>query len=375
MATNIVSAAKVVALHCISCQSRVSVCSVIFQFIVSGRGIAFTNIDSPGNETEPESWPEPVLLHQHGLDHVEHRHGVHLVAADDVDDDHHVGGGDEPARPVEGDEDVLVDVFAEGPVADERDGQVARGDDDVGDDDALPHGLLGRLPRRRRDGRLDLQHHVVPGVRERHVPQRTQEAEHLPRRGRRAQAVVGDGVRVGRHSVRRRRDPRDRRVADRHDGGGERDAGDGVEVGELGEHEVDGGEDHDEVAELDVLAPVMADHVVELVQGLAAGDHVHDVEPHLHHQLLRHHDPEAQLLAERVLPQLVVPVEPLPGDALVHLHHLPERVHRDDPRQDQHRDADAPANHDIGRKGGRRRRAIKTACNHDMTQPICMDGG
>jgi hypothetical protein len=28
----------------------------------------------------------------------------------------------------------------------------------------------------------------------------------------------------------------------------------------------------------------------------------------------------------------------------VHLHHLPQRVHRDDPRQDQHRDADTPAN-------------------------------
>ena len=73
-----------------------------------------------------------------------------------MDDDHHVGCGDEPPRPVQGDEDVLIDVVAEGPVADERDGEVAGGDDDVGDDDALPHGLLGRLPRRGRDGGLDL---------------------------------------------------------------------------------------------------------------------------------------------------------------------------------------------------------------------------
>jgi hypothetical protein len=92
----------------------------------------------------------------------------------------------------------------------------------------------------------------------------------------------------------------------------------------------------------------VAHHVVELLQGLAAGDHVHDVEAHLHHQLLRHHDPEAQLLAERVPPQLVVPVEPLPRHALVHLHHLPQCVHHDDPRQDQHRDAHAPGNRELG---------------------------
>ena len=94
---------------------------------------------------------------------------------------------------------------------------------------------------------------------------------------------------------------------------------------------MDGGEDHDEVGELDVLALVVADHVVELLERVAAGDHVNDVEADLDHELLRHHDPETELVAKGVLPQLVVPVESLPGYHLVHLHHLPQRVHRDDP--------------------------------------------
>jgi hypothetical protein len=52
---------------------------------------------------------------------------------------------------------------------------------------------------------------------------------------------------------------------------------------------VAGGEDHDEVGELEVvlalaLANVTADHdVVELLQRRAAGDHVDDVDAHLHH--------------------------------------------------------------------------------------------
>lgn len=49
---------------------------------------------------------------------------MYLVAADDVDDDEHVGGGDEPSRLLEGDEDVVVDGVAEDVVADEGDGEV-----------------------------------------------------------------------------------------------------------------------------------------------------------------------------------------------------------------------------------------------------------
>ena len=126
-----------------------------------------------------------------------------------MDDDEDVGHGDEPAWLLEGDEDVVVDGVAEDVVADEGDGEVADGDDDVGEDDALPHGLLGGLLRRRRDGGLDLQHHVVAGVGEGHVAQRAEEVERLPRRRRRRLAVVH--VRLP--ALVRRRRPGNRRVA------------------------------------------------------------------------------------------------------------------------------------------------------------------
>jgi hypothetical protein len=137
------------------------------------------------------------------------RRRLYLVAADDVDDDEDVGHGDEPAGLLEGDEDVVVDGVAEDVVADEGDGEVADGDDEVGEDDALPHGLLGGLVRGGRDGGLDLQHHVVAGVGERDVAQRAEEVERLPRRRRRRLAVVH--VRLP--ALVRRRRPGDCRVA------------------------------------------------------------------------------------------------------------------------------------------------------------------
>lgn len=109
----------------------------------------------------------------------------------------------------------------------------------------------------------------------------------------------------------------------------------------MGEYELNGGEDHDEESGPDGLA-AGADGGVGLLEGLASGDHVDDVGPDLHHQLLRDHDPEPELLPEGVLPQLVVPVEPPPGDCLVHLDHLPQREQGYDPRQQQDRNAGSP---------------------------------
>ena len=136
----------------------------------------------------------------------------YLIASDDMDDDHHVGRGDEPGRPLQRDEDVVADVAPEGPVSEERDGEVAGGGDEVRGDGALPHGRPGRLGGRRRDGGLDLQHHAVPRVRERHLPQR---AEHPERRVRRRAGLVRvahPGHRPARHARR----PRDGRVAARN---------------------------------------------------------------------------------------------------------------------------------------------------------------
>lgn len=58
---------------------------------------------------------------------------TYLVASDDVDEDEYVGGGDEPAGLLEGDEDVVLHGVAEDVEADQRHGEVAQGDDDVGE--------------------------------------------------------------------------------------------------------------------------------------------------------------------------------------------------------------------------------------------------
>ena len=130
-------------------------------------------------------------------------------------------------------------------------------------------------------------------------------------------------------------------VPERHDRGGEGDERDGVEVGELREEQVDGGEDHDPGAGPERVA-VGARDGVALLQRLAAGDHVDDADADLDDELLRDDDPEAELVAEGVLAELVVAVEALARDALVHLHHLPQRVQRDHPRQEHRHHAGAP---------------------------------
>lgn len=94
-----------------------------------------------------------------------------------MDDDHHVSGGNEPPGLLQCDENVVSNAVAEGPVADQCDGEVANGNDDVGNEDALPHRFLGWLLRRGGDGGLDLQDDVVAGVSERYVSQSSEEAE------------------------------------------------------------------------------------------------------------------------------------------------------------------------------------------------------
>jgi hypothetical protein len=44
---------------------------------------------------------------------------TYLVAANDMNDDHHVGEGDEPLGFPEADEDVVINLVAKRPVSDE----------------------------------------------------------------------------------------------------------------------------------------------------------------------------------------------------------------------------------------------------------------
>nr|GMD38537.1 hypothetical protein CK203_077047 [Ipomoea batatas] len=197
-----------------------------------------------------------------------------MVASNDVDDNKHVSSSDEPSRFLEGNEDVILNRVSKHPVSDDGHRKVAQKNDGVGHPNSLHHGFVGRLLRRGRDGGLNLQHHVVAGVGERHVSQRAEELEHSSYRG---------GVPEG------------------HDGGGDRDDSDGIETGEMREDQVSRTKDHDKIGSSDGRAG-RANGVVELLERGAAGDHVHNVHSDLHHQLLRHNHVQPHLLPERVLP-------------------------------------------------------------------------
>nr|GMD33568.1 hypothetical protein CK203_077047 [Ipomoea batatas] len=101
-----------------------------------------------------------------------------MVASNDVDDNKHVSSSDEPSGFLEGNEDVILNRVSKHPVSDDGHRKVAQKHDGVGHPNSLHHGFVGRLLRRGRDGGLNLQHHVVAGVGERHVSQGAEELEH-----------------------------------------------------------------------------------------------------------------------------------------------------------------------------------------------------
>jgi hypothetical protein len=94
---------------------------------------------------------------------------------------------------LEADEDVGRDGVAEGVVPGEGDCEVAERDDGVVCyHHPLPHGFFRRLLGRGRDGGLDLKHHVMSGVRERHGAEPVQYAERLLRGGGGPEPLVDD---------------------------------------------------------------------------------------------------------------------------------------------------------------------------------------
>lgn len=72
--------------HCERCTSWISISGLLVRrrlvrrqtFRVFSSDWGITNIDSPGNQTEPQVRSEPKLLHQHRLYHVEYRHCIDL---------------------------------------------------------------------------------------------------------------------------------------------------------------------------------------------------------------------------------------------------------------------------------------------------------
>lgn len=106
---------------------------------------------------------------------------VHLIASDNMNENKHIGGCNEPRRLLEGHQNVVVDFVSKYIVPEKRNREVTYEDHEIGYNDPLPHGHLGGLFGRGRDGRLNLQHHVVASEGERHVPQRIEEVKSILR--------------------------------------------------------------------------------------------------------------------------------------------------------------------------------------------------
>lgn len=82
--------------------------------------------------------------------------GMYLVAPNNMDHDHHVGEGNQPLWFAEGYEDVIIDLVAKGPVADERNREIADCNHNISNNNSLPHGFLRWRLWRGWDGGLDL---------------------------------------------------------------------------------------------------------------------------------------------------------------------------------------------------------------------------
>jgi len=107
-------------------------------------------------------------------------HNIYLIASNDMDNDEHVSHGDKPSRLLKRQKNVIGNLVAKNPVSDQGDGEVAKSDDNVGNDDTLPHWTLGGLLRGGRDGGLDFENHIVASVGKSHVPKGCEEPECLP---------------------------------------------------------------------------------------------------------------------------------------------------------------------------------------------------
>lgn len=94
-----------------------------------------------------------------------------------MNDDKHVGRGNEPGRLLQGNEDVTINRVSKHPVPNEGDREIADGHNDVCNHNSSPHRHFGWLLRRGWNGCLDLQHYIVPSIGEGHSSQSTEEVE------------------------------------------------------------------------------------------------------------------------------------------------------------------------------------------------------
>lgn len=97
-----------------------------------------------------------------------------------MNNNENVGHSYKPTRFLKGNKDVISNSVTKNIVTNKGNGEVAQGDDDVGDDDTLPHRSLRRLLRGGRDGCLNFEHNIVACVCESHIAESIEEPECLP---------------------------------------------------------------------------------------------------------------------------------------------------------------------------------------------------
>ena len=137
-----------------------------------------------------------------------------------MNDNHEIGHGDHPCWLCHVRKNVVRDMVAVSPVADDRNREVAHSNNDVGEHDTTPHWDLGWPFFCRRDRCLNLQHDIVPCVCKGHSPERVECTEHKAG-GRMVRWEVVVGVFTGTErrvavAVGCGNCPRDRRVTARY---------------------------------------------------------------------------------------------------------------------------------------------------------------
>lgn len=115
----------------------------------------------------------------------------------------------------------------------------------------------------------------------------------------------------------------------------------GVEIWSLWEDQLHRCKDNNEIC-LSNRSECRSCYIKKLLQWFSSSDHIHNICSHLNNKLLWSHNPEPELRAERILPQFMIAIEPLTGQCLMHLNHLPQWVQCDQPWDRQCKDSRNP---------------------------------
>ena len=102
----------------------------------------------------------------------------HLVAADDMDDNHKVSRGNEPSWSFKIQKNIVFNILSKCPISDQSHRKIANGVDKIRSDDAFPHRNSRGLLRCWRYGGLNLESDGVSCECEGDLPQGVEHSKH-----------------------------------------------------------------------------------------------------------------------------------------------------------------------------------------------------